>query len=248
MYTVGSLFAGIGGICLGFEQAGAKVIWANEIDKNACLTYKTNFKDVNLIQGDIMKLDAKTLPKVDILVAGFPCQPFSIAGFQKGFDDDRGNLFFEVLRFIKDIKPKAFLLENVKNLASHDKGNTLKVIKKHLENEGYIINYKIMNTSEFGNIPQNRERIYIVGFNKEESFSKFDFPKKIKLEKTILDIIDIDEQQDKKYYYNNCKCYDELKENMKSSDTLYQWRRVYVRENKNKLCPTLTANMGTGRT
>ncbi len=248
MYTVGSLFAGIGGICSGFEQAGAKVIWANEIDKNACLTYKTNFKDVNLIQGDIMELDAKTLPKVDILVAGFPCQPFSIAGFQKGFNDERGNLFFDVLRFISDIKPKAFLLENVKNLASHDKGNTLKVIKECLKEEGYYIDYKIMNTCEYGGIPQNRERIYIVGFKEESDFCDFKFPEKIELNKTILDIVNTNQEVDKKYYYNNAKCYNELKENMKNTDTLYQWRRIYVRENKNKLCPTLTANMGTGRT
>lgn len=248
MYTVGSLFAGIGGICLGFEQAGAKVVWANEIDKNACVTYRTNFKDVNLIQGDIMELDAKTLPKVDILVAGFPCQPFSVAGYRKGFNDERGNLFFEVLRFISDIKPKAFLLENVKNLVSHDKGNTFKVIKECLKEEGYHIDYKVLNTCEYGGIPQNRERIYIAGFKDVQALDHFSFPNKIELSNTILDIVDVNSEVHKKYYYQNAKCYETLKQNMNSQDTLYQWRRIYVRENKNKLCPTLTANMGTGRT
>ncbi|MEG1009764.1 MAG: DNA (cytosine-5-)-methyltransferase, partial [Clostridia bacterium] len=177
------------------------------------------------------------------------CQPFSIAGFQKGFkDESSGNMFFEVLRFIKDLKPRAFLLENVKNLLSHDNGHTIKIIEEHLKKEGYFFKYKVLNSCEYGNIPQNRERIYIVGFKYIEDYNLFDFPNALKLDKSILDIINIKEKVNEKYYYTKNKCYEELKKNILNSDTIYQWRRVYVRENKSKLCPTLTANMGTGRT
>lgn len=245
-YKVGSMFAGIGGICLGFKQAGADVIWANEIDKNACITYRTNFGNNYLVEDDIKNIDTRDIPEIDILTAGFPCQPFSIAGYQKGFTDDRGNLFFEIVRVLKDKKPKAILLENVKNLASHDKGNTFKVIKETLEANGYFIKEDILNTAEYGNIPQNRERIYIVGFRTKEERDKFEFPKPLKLTKSIYDVIKFDEKKEDSYYYNNSKYYDILKETMKNQDTVYQWRRVYCRENKNKLCPTLTANMGTG--
>ena len=245
-YKVGSMFAGIGGICLGFKQAGADIIWANEIDKNACITYRTNFGNNYLVEDDIKNIDTRDIPEIDILTAGFPCQPFSIAGYQKGFTDDRGNLFFEIVRVLKDKKPKAILLENVKNLASHDKGNTFKVIKETLEANGYFIKEDILNTAEYGNIPQNRERIYIVGFRTKEERDKFEFPKPLKLTKSIYDVIKFDEKKEDTYYYNNSKYYDTLKETMKNQDTVYQWRRIYCRENKNKLCPTLTANMGTG--
>lgn len=245
-YKVGSMFAGIGGICLGFKQAGADIIWANEIDKNACITYRTNFGNNYLVEDDIKNIDTRDIPEIDILTAGFPCQPFSIAGYQKGFTDDRGNLFFEIVRVLKDKKPKAILLENVKNLASHDKGNTFKVIKETLEANGYFIKEDILNTAEYGNIPQNRERIYIVGFRTKEERDKFEFPKPLKLTKSIYDVIKFDEKKEDSYYYNNSKYYDTLKETMKNQDTVYQWRRIYCRENKNKLCPTLTANMGTG--
>jgi len=245
-YKVGSMFAGIGGICLGFKQAGADIIWANEIDKNACITYRTNFGDNYLVEDDIKNIETRDIPEIDILTAGFPCQPFSIAGYQKGFTDDRGNLFFEIVRVLKDKKPKAILLENVKNLASHDKGNTFKVIKETLEANGYFIKEDILNTAEYGNIPQNRERIYIVGFRTKEERDKFEFPKPLKLTKSIYDVIKFDEKKEDTYYYNNSKYYDTLKETMKNQDTVYQWRRIYCRENKNKLCPTLTANMGTG--
>lgn len=245
-YKVGSMFAGIGGICLGFKQAGADIIWANEIDKNACITYRTNFGNNYLVEDDIKNIDTSDIPEIDILTAGFPCQPFSIAGYQKGFTDDRGNLFFEIVRVLKDKKPKAILLENVKNLVSHDKGNTFKVIKETLEANGYFIKEDILNTAEYGNIPQNRERIYIVGFRTKEERDKFEFPKPLKLTKSIYDVIKFDERQEDSYYYNNSKYYDTLKETMKNQDTVYQWRRIYCRENKNKLCPTLTANMGTG--
>lgn len=281
-FTVGSLFAGIGGICKGFENAGATLEWANEIDKNACITYRENFSHL-LIEDDIHNLTKKdkisSLKKVDIITSGFPCQAFSIAGYQKGFDDPRGNLFFETAKIIEEIKPKAFLLENVKNLTTHDKGNTFKVIKDVVVNQlGYSFIPFVLNSKDYGNIPQTRERIYIVGFRNEKNYDNFDnkikiysfkeeekyrgikksrdklgiktldfeIPKPLKLEKTIHDFTIKDKVEDYYYYGIGSKYYTQLTEEMTSKDTIYQWRRVYVRENKNNLCPTLTANMGTG--
>lgn len=246
-YKVGSMFAGIGGICLGFKLAGAEIIWANEIDKYACVTYRTNFGDKYLVEDDIHNIDTKDIPDIDILTSGFPCQAFSIAGYRKGFADDRGNLFFETLRVIRNKKPRAFLLENVKNLVSHDGGKTFRIIKDALIQEGYYLRYQVLNSMEFGNIPQNRERIYIVGFLNKEECDKFYFPEPIELTKTIADIVNKGKKVDDKYYYtDSSKYYNDLKETITKENTIYQLRRVYIRENKSNVCPTLTANMGTG--
>lgn len=243
---VASLFAGIGGICYGFKQAGAQIIWANEIDRDACITYRHNFGGEYLVEGDIKDVNPNDIPDIDILNGGFPCQAFSIAGYQKGFEDERGNLFFEIARILRVKKPRAILLENVKNLESHDNGNTFKVIKKTLEDLGYYVHHKVLNTMEYGNVPQNRERIYIVGFLSKKAYDAFQYPEPIKLTKTIHDIIDFNDRKPDAYYYNKSKYYPELVPVMKSQDTIYQWRRVYCRENKSNVCPTLTANMGTG--
>lgn len=245
-YKVASLFAGIGGICYGFKQACAEIIWANEIDRDACKTYRHNFGDNYLVEGDIKQINAKDVPDIDILNGGFPCQAFSIAGYQKGFADERGNLFFEIARILEVKKPKAIFLENVKNLESHDHGNTFKVIIDTLEKLGYYVHHKVLNTMEYGNVPQNRERIYIVGFLSKKAYDAFRYPDPIPLTKKISDIIDFNDRKPEKYYYNNSKYYKELKPVMTKQDTIYQWRRVYCRENKSNVCPTLTANMGTG--
>jgi DNA (cytosine-5)-methyltransferase 1 len=171
-YKVVSLFAGIGGICYGFKQAGADIIWANEIDKDACKTYRHNFGDDYLVEGDIKTIDADSIPDIDILNGGFPCQAFSVAGYRKGFEDERGNLFFEIERILEAKRPRAILLENVKNLEGHDNGNTFKVIKSKLEALGYHVHHKVLNTMTHGNVPQTRERIYIVGFLSEEAYNK----------------------------------------------------------------------------
>ena len=253
------MFAGIGGIDLGFQQAGFDIKWANEYDKNACNTYKENFKHL-LLEEDVHNISPKNLNKVDIITSGFPCQAFSVAGYRKGFEDDRGNLFFETLRFINYLKPKAYLLENVKNLYGHDKGNTFKVIRESLIESGYSFITKIINTKDYSNIPQTRERVYIIGFKNESDFnkkniysdsflsSKFSFPEKIKLNKKLKDFLD-DEVDFEKYYYDENFMkgkYHILQKEITDSKSIYQWRRKYVRENKNKLCPTLTANIGTG--
>jgi len=246
-FTVGSLFAGIGGICYGFEQAGCKLKWANEFDPKACDTYRANFKH-QLYEEDIHNLtNPKDLGKVDIITSGFPCQAFSVAGYRKGFKDPRGNLFFETARFIESIQPKAFLLENVKNLKGHDQGRTFKIIEDVVKNElGYSFIPFILNAKDYGNIPQTRERIYIVGFKDPLLEEHFNIPSKIKLTKSIHNMIDITRPDDKYYYPKSHQYYPELSKTIKSKDTLYQWRRVYVRENKSNVCPTLTANMGTG--
>ena len=245
-----SFFAGVGGIDKGFDIAGFKTIYANEIDKNAAITFSNNFKNVYLDICDIKTLnERKDIPNFDVMLAGFPCQAFSVAGYRQGFADEkgRGNLFFDLLRIIKVKKPKIVFLENVKNLVGHDNGNTFQVISKCLEDEGYYIKPMVLNASQYGNIPQTRERIYIVCFKNKKYHQKFDFPKPIKLEKTLKDFIDFYNQQDEKFYYrNNCSFYEDLLNNVTSSNTCYQWRRIYIRENKSNLCPTLTANMGTG--
>jgi DNA (cytosine-5)-methyltransferase 1 len=240
---VGGLFAGIGGIELGFKKVGFKISWANEIDKHAAITYRKNHKH-RLFEKDLKKLQTNEVEKIDILTGGFPCQAFSVAGYRKGFEDDRGNVFFEILRFIDDLEPQIIFLENVKNLKGHDDGKTFNIILDELENRGYHINYKVLNSAEYADVPQNRERIYIVGFKNKKVHDNFNFPKPKKLTKTINDLLD--DEAEEKFYYSKSKYYTQLKKEMKNTDTVYQWRRKYVRENKSKLCPTLTANMGTG--
>lgn len=247
------MFAGIGGICLGFKLAGAEVVWANEIDHFACETYRHNFGGAPFLhEEDVYNIDTATIPDIDILTAGFPCQAFSIAGYRKGFEDKRGVLFYEVMRVIKAKKPRAVFLENVKNLESHDGGKTYRTIRQLLVDEGYLVTEKVMNTMEYGDIPQNRERIYVIGFRNHEDgtcpeFWKFKFPEKVKLDVGIHDVINYHERKDDSLYYSrNHPYYTKLDDAMVNQDTVYQWRRVYVRENKSNVCPTLTANMGTG--
>lgn len=251
-YKVASLFAGIGGIDLGFNHAGFKSIWANEIDPYAANTFKKNHPQIKLVLDDISNIKGKDIPNVDILVGGFPCQPFSVAGYRKGFQDDRGNLFFQIIRLIEEMeennnKPQVILLENVKNLYTHDKGNTYNVIMDALNKNGYHVTAKVLNTSEYGNLPQNRERIFIVGFLNENYYDNFQWPKPIKLSKKLESIINRDETVLDKYYYTDeSKIYPILKKEIINKETLYQYRRVYVRENKSNVAPTLTANMGMG--
>lgn len=173
-FTFLDLFAGIGGFRIALESLGGKCVFSSEIDDHACEMYKANFGDDPYC--DITKLNPKSLPDFDILCAGFPCQSFSICGRQKGFiDETRGTLFFDIVRIIKEKKPKAFILENVKNLTTHDKGRTLTVIIDTLNSLGYSVNYKVLNAKDFG-VPQNRERILIVG---SKDGIHFDFGKVI---------------------------------------------------------------------
>lgn len=248
-FTVGSLYAGIGGICLGFKKAKFDILWANEYDKNACITYRCNFSH-NLFESDIMSFDIQKLKEVDVLTAGFPCQPFSVAGYRKGFTDERGNHFFRIMEIVDLLRPKVVFLENVKNLVGHDHGNTFKIIRENLIERGYTFDSKVLNTKDYGNTPHNRERIFMVCFDKNilsqpDNFV-FHFPKEETLKRKIKDLL-IHEKVDSKFYYGKEKyMYSMLEETMTKEDTIYQFRRQYVRENKSNVCPTLTANMGTG--
>ncbi len=182
------LFAGIGGIRLGFSQAfgeNIEFVFSSEIDKYACQTYATNFGDIP--HGDITQIDEKDIPKHDIVLAGFPCQAFSIAGKRLGFEDTRGTLFFDVARIIKHHKPKVVFLENVKGFVNHDKGNTFRVVKETLEELGYKVYAEVLNAKDFG-VPQNRERIYIVAFLDETI--EFEFPIPLNKNIKVGDILD----------------------------------------------------------
>lgn len=236
---IGDFFAGIGGFHLAFNDLGVGCEYACEIDDYVRKTYNHNF---NVAQFDYDITKVKDLPDFDIFCGGFPCQPFSMAGLRKGIEDERGKVFLDILRILKDKKPRAFLLENVKGLLSHEKGATYAWMKEQLSDLGYNVFGKVLNTAEHGNIPQNRERIFIVGLLNSNTF---EFPEAIPLTTKIRDFI-TEEDVDEKLYYENNAVYPELKKHITSKDTMYQWRRTYVRENKSKECPTLTANMGTG--
>lgn len=302
-YKVGSMFAGIGGICLGFQKAsvgedGFELVWANEFDEYACETYRTNFShcllegDINLVLNPDKSEDKEYFnklnkelggTKLDIVNGGFPCQAFSIAGYQRGFEDERGNLFWSVINTVKLLeskfeKPRVLFLENVKNLMSHDHGNTYRVIKSEIEKLGYTVKEKVLNTMYFSELPQNRERIYIVCFRDKkdaEAFDMFDHIEDFKLkftkaqrEEQIKSIIDYSKPVPEKYYYTKKKYpryfltvdeYNSLPDEERRDERInldeqitefyqfYQVRRgMYVRKNQSNVCPTLTANMGTG--
>lgn len=189
------LFAGIGGVRLGFESAGGLCVFSSEFDENACKTYEANFGEHP--SGDITRIDAKDIPDFDILLGGFPCQAFSIIGKKKGFENETcGTLFFEIERILKEKMPKAFMLENVRNLTAHDKGNTFKIIRTHLEALGYSVYAKVLNALDYG-VPQKRERIIIVGFQDNILFS-FPDPIPVSQRKTLNDILE--DNVDKRYY------------------------------------------------
>lgn len=257
MYTIASFFAGVGGIDLGFEQtAKCKTIYANEFDDYAADTFELNFKDVSVDRRDIHIVPTDDVPNTDIIVGGFPCQAFSIAGYRQGFDDEkgRGELFFELVRMIENKRPRVAFFENVKNLVGHDNGNTFRVICEQLEILGYKYTYQVLNAMNYGNMAQNRERIYIVAFRDEEDYQKFHWPLPIPLTTTVKDIIDFNSKIDDKYYYTEGKYKGDIyqllveatKDDNLSNPAIYQWRRKYVRQNKSGVVPTLTANQGEG--
>ena len=191
MIKIIDLFAGIGGIRKGFEIAfgnNIDCVMTSEIDKHAIETYKANFGDEN-IYGDIKEIKEEDVPDHDILLAGFPCQPFSQAGLKKGFNDTRGTLFFDIERILIEKQPQAFLLENVKQLKGHDKGHTLKVILEHLDKAGYKTFVKVLAARDFG-VPQNRERIFIVGFL--DHSINFEFPEPTGIPTKVGDILEHD--------------------------------------------------------
>lgn len=189
------LFAGIGGIRLGFESVGGKCVFSSEFDEDACKTYEANFGERP--SGDVTKIEAEDIPDFDVLLAGFPCQAFSIIGKREGFANETcGTLFFEIERILRAKRPAALMLENVRNLVAHDHGNTFRVIREHLEALGYVVYAKVLNALDFG-VPQKRERIIIVGFLKN---IPFEFPKPVaeSERRTLADILE--ENVDSRYY------------------------------------------------
>lgn len=204
MYKSIDLFAGIGGIRMGFDNAfkdTIETVFVSEWDEKAQETYKANFKDDFKIQGDITKISEADIPTHDILLAGFPCQAFSLAGFKKGFEDARGTLFFDVARIAEFHRPKVIFCENVKNLVSHDRGKTFKTIKRILEDLDYKVFSKVLNSKNFG-VPQNRERIYIVAFRDDIAPMNFKFPEASGNKVTIKDIME-DNEVSSKYYLSD---------------------------------------------
>lgn len=240
------MFAGIGGICQGFKQAGFDIVWANEKDKAACNTYRYNWGSSWLRECDIKTIDAGDIPDMDVLTAGFPCQPFSIAGKQKGFCDPRGNLFFEIARVVDVKRPKVIFLENVSNLVEHDNGRTFLVIYNSLVQFGYFVKYRVMDAHLYGNIPQPRSRIYIVAFNDINLCNSFEFPGEINLTCTINDIINRREKKHDIYYYQSGS--DVIKKygnQIEDSNYIYRISDRGLIRVRQHFCPTLTANMGT---
>ncbi|MDO5331660.1 MAG: DNA (cytosine-5-)-methyltransferase [Bacillota bacterium] len=242
------LFSGIGGIRIGFENNNCECVFSSDIDEKACETYQLNFGEYPL--SDITKVKLSEIPQFDILCAGFPCQPFSIAGKRLGFEDTRGTLFFEVARILKNKKPKAFLLENVKGITNHDGGKTLKTIENVLTNLGYKFEWKIINAKDFG-IPQNRERWYCVGF-KKSLFPKegFNWPEKLEKEIKLEDII---KNVDKEEYKVSDICIKNIEKGIenkkieiKNTTLAYEIRASRCQFSNGVISPCLTAKMGTG--
>ena len=197
-----SLFAGIGGLDTGFIENGYEVVWANDIDKYAAQTYQANYSSP-IILGDLNEINLDEIPSADIVIGGFPCQPFSSMGELKGFEDTRGTLFFRLVELIQNQierghKPKALVLENVRNLKHHDKGKTFKVIKKTLMDLGYKVYDQVLNSSDYG-VPQTRNRTFIVCFSNLET--KFSYPEKTDLTLTLQDLLEHD--VDKKYFLSD---------------------------------------------
>ena len=241
-----SLFSGIGGIDLAFQQAGFEIVWANEFDRDAAKTYRHNFGGDHLVERDIKSVKTEDIPDFDVLVAGFPCQPFSIAGKQKGFDDPRGNLFFEIARIVKDKRPPVIFLENVANLLQHDDGKTFLTIYNALVPFGYTFKYRVMDAIEYGNVPQHRTRIFIVAFLDNDKCEQFEFPDKLKLTVKLNDILVRNAKHDSSYYYtDNSVYYEDLERIVTDKSALYKIYDSGVSGKAYYVCPTLTANMGT---
>jgi DNA (cytosine-5)-methyltransferase 1 len=237
------LFAGTGAFTLAFQH-NVNVVFANDMVDHSKRIYDENFNH-KLTLKNLNDVKVEDIPTHDILTGGFPCQPFSIAGLQEGFNDARSNVFWKILSILDHHTPKCVILENVKNLVTHDDCKTFTTIKNNLEQRGYHICHKVLNTADITGIPHHRERIYIVCIKSKEVFDQFnlDFPKIPK--RKITDFLE--ENVPAKYYYTDKSCTWELvKNSVVKKDTIYQYRRVYVRENKSGECPTLTANMGSG--
>uniref|UniRef100_A0A6C0L2F9 DNA (cytosine-5-)-methyltransferase n=1 Tax=viral metagenome TaxID=1070528 RepID=A0A6C0L2F9_9ZZZZ len=248
-YKFIDLFAGTGAFSYALEKNNKfECVFANDMVKSSKQIYELNNPTHSFTLQDLNTINVDNIPSHNILCGGFPCQPFSIAGNKKGFEDKRSNVFWKIVEILEKHNPEIIILENVKNLKSHDKGNTYKIIEEKLTNIGYFIKTSILDTNKITNIPQHRERIYILGFKNKELHDKFNFDFDYKEQGKICDLLEKD--VDNKYYYTNrFKVFNEVNNSVTKNieeNVLYQYRRYYVRENKSNCCPTLTANMGGG--
>lgn len=240
-----SLFSGIGGIDLGFIQAGFQIVWANEIDKDAAKTYKYNFGTERLVEKDIGSVCTDDIPDFDVLVAGFPCQPFSVLGKQKGFDDPRGQLFFEITRIVRAKQPQVVFLENVANLLEHDDGKTFLAVYNALVPYGYTLKYRVIDAIDYGNVPQHRTRIFIVAFLDMEMCERFAFPKPIKRTRKLNDVLYRAQKHDPMYYLDAQNVSEELITKFAADKfALCQYRESNRGYSIHRVCPTLVASMG----
>ena len=246
MPTVASLFSGIGGIDLGFYRAGFETVFANEIDRDACKTYRNNFPNcIYLLEEDIRNIDASFIPQADVLTAGFPCQPFSVCGKKKGFEDERGDLFFEIIRIAQFLQPKVIFLENVANLLNHNGGRTFDVIYNSLKNCGYVIYWKIMDACEYG-IPQHRTRIYIVAFREDFDPGVFEFPEAENEGPRIFDVINRYRQADAGFYLDQGTWeFNRLQKFIDDDQQIYRFSDYGIQKSSDGISFTLKANMGT---
>ena len=243
------LFAGTGAFTYVFESSNkCKCVYSNDYDKSSEYIYKLNFPECNFNLADLNDINIKNIPKHDILCGGFPCQPFSIAGNKKGFNDERSNVFWKIIEILKEHNPEIVILENVKNLTSHDKGNTFKIIFNELSKLNYYIKFSILDTCKYTNIPHHRERIYIICFKDKNKYDKFEFNFELIENNKLINFL-YEDVNDKYYYTDKLKTYNTIKKGITKNindNVIYQYRRYYIRENKNNCCPTLTANMGSG--
>jgi len=243
------LFAGTGAFSLVLGKNNKfKCVFSNDMMKCSKQIYELNHPDHKFTLQDLNDIKVEDIPHHDILCGGFPCQPFSIAGDKKGFDDNRSNVFWKIIEILEKHKPEIIILENVKNLKTHDNGNTYNIIEKKLQDTGYYIKTSILDTCKITTIPQHRERIYIVGFRDKQKYDMFNFDMIEKEKKQICKFLE-DNVDDKYYYDERFKVFEQIKKDVNkniSENILYQYRRFYVRENKNNCSPTLTANMGGG--
>jgi DNA (cytosine-5)-methyltransferase 1 len=238
-----------------FEKHHGQCVLTSEIDEFALKTYMEQewaTSKSHVFINDVVelgKMSRDQIPKHEILIGGFPCQPYSIAGLRQGLKDEkgRGQVFLSIRDVLKKAQPKAFLLENVKGMLSHDSGKTIGYMVKQLEDQGYrVLEPTMLNSMTHANIPQNRERVFIVGLRDNVEKVTFEFPEEVKLTATLRGKLQRGKVDQKYYYDERFDCFAEIKKAVISEETAYQWRRVYVRENKSNVCPALTANMGSG--
>lgn len=243
------LFCGTGGFSEAFKPfSKINCVYANDMESSSKTIYELNHNKGIFELKNLNDVDINKIPNHNMICGGFPCQPFSIAGKRLGFQDPRANVFWTIMKIIKKNNPYVLMFENVKNLITHDNGNTFDTIKKALIDEGYYVKYKVLDTCKITGIPHHRERIYILGFKDKVIYDGFDFEFPIIELNPISNYIEPN-ILDKYYYTDRFKDFKKIETSVTkniTTNTLYQYRRHYIRENKNNVCPTLTANMGGG--